>query len=132
MVFLNWKGVSILALSSALALLLAAECALRWVGLSRLLNWVSRHWVYGRISERVRIGPGFAVTVRGCIDSVDRHLPGLKPSCLRRALAVRLLGGNDVAIRIGVRRIPGGRIEAHAWTGEPDVDCHGFQEMARI
>ena len=118
-------------LAGALTVLLAAEAILRSVGLERFIECLRQRSAAHFLRRQLK-RVGFTGIVARWIDRVDRHLPLVEPSCLRCALASRILSGEELPLRIGVRRAPGGTIEAHAWTGPGNATDRDYLEIAAL
>ncbi|MBI3550303.1 MAG: lasso peptide biosynthesis B2 protein [Elusimicrobia bacterium] len=117
------KASRVPAWGAAWLLLLAAEIGLRAAGFTRLIGWRSalRFAMPGRASA----------AIESELAGAEARLP-LEPSCLRRAVAKRLLRGAAFPIRFGVRRSAAGRIEAHAWAFEGEPGYADFVELGRV
>jgi hypothetical protein len=103
----DWAALALAVPALAVARLLVVAVPYRW--------WRSaiRTETPGRTRAAAWLGPGrvaWAVTVAA------RFVPGA--TCLSQALAARVLlraAGHPTTLSIGVRRDPGGVIQAHAW-----------------
>lgn len=105
-------------LPRALAVLAAVSASLRLAGFARSHRWLAK------TSDRRAAGPAPAdAPARGRTEAVALHLAArnlpLRALCLERSLALWWLLRRQripAALRIGVRRDPGGEpLEAHAW-----------------
>lgn len=84
--------------------------------------------VFGRLAQlRRRRGDATPPErLAGAVDHVMGRLPWIwRRTCLRRATVLAALlrrEGREAEVVIGVRRSPGGELEAHAW-----VSCDGVE-----
>lgn len=114
----------------------AADRALliRTIGLlavARVALWVlpfrsARRLVTRRPGGRLR--PVTLEQVRWAVDVGQRIIPDA--TCLPQALAAESLltrGGHPLALRVGVRKSPDGRFDAHAW-----VESGGYVIVGRL
>jgi hypothetical protein len=104
-----------------------ARTVLPWPALRRVVAWAARP---GGVAQGVVDMPtdrlGWAVEVAG------RYIPDA--TCLTRALALQIwLGrhGQPAALRLGVARGAGERLEAHAWLEREGRVIIGAAELAR-
>jgi Transglutaminase-like superfamily len=96
----------------AVALLIAVRVALVCISPLQLRRVLA--WLRGRVPRH----PVPAERVAWAVVAAARHLPGARDTCLVRALAAELLlvrHGHMALLRIGVARVAGRGITAHAW-----------------
>ena len=125
------RALRLLRAFSAAALLCGAELFLRLFSLRRLLGWADRLHRYCPFLAKGTSATLAAVLFRA-LPTVDERLPFLSPSCLRRALAARLILGPAAQVHIGVKPSGTGGIEAHAWVGPKEPDTGDFLELAAL
>lgn len=65
-------------------------------------------------------------------DKAGQRLCGLNPSCLRQALAMRLVTGGRMPLYIGVRRGMTGELQAHTWVNPSTPEAEESVEIATL
>lgn len=125
----KWRRLS----AARRAALLEGLVAVAFVRLTlRLVPW--RVWEGGdvRLPRASRGGAQPSVEdIAWAVRRVSRAVPGA--TCLTQALAARLLlsrRGYDARLEIGVTRVPGSRLRAHAWLTTDDLVVIGGRDAA--
>ena len=115
----------------AAAVLCGSELCLSVFPLRKLLGWSDGiHCRCRFLSQGLPARLAQAVSL--ALPRADERLRLLKPSCLRRALAARALLGPATRLCIGVKRVNGGALQAHAWIGSDPADAEDFVELAAL
>jgi len=113
------------------------RAALRLFPFDAIYRWLTR--LQTPNAKRVSLDEGQVALIARSIRRANRVL-GWRDDCLPQALAARLLlrrRGLHVRLRIGVKKGPGGRIQAHAWVehdgmivvGGTGPDLHSFTPL---